>query len=358
MKKLLLVLLVIFLTISILGYAYIALAPDIPSNSDEIIEKAEAMVLPEYYHGQSDYATNGDVKIWYELNKAKVKKKGSIILIMGYGSTSIQWPEYFFNPFLKEGYDVIRFDLRDVGKSTWLTDSDEDAPYTLSDMAVDTKAILDKEKIEKAHIVGMSMGGMVAQTFAIAYPEQTLSLTSMSSTAYFDDEELPGIWPDVKRAIGRYTLKYSLSNSQETAYKYNLTASNLFKGKYELNNINSILKARYENEKRNGVNPDAGKHHEAAITNSGSRYDRLKDLSVPTLIVHGKSDPLVNFAHGQKTAELIPNAETLFIDDLGHDIPEHLADQISSRMSTFFNQVTQTVQIDQDDLMESAGSSM
>ncbi len=356
MKKFLLVLLVIFLTICILGYSYIALAPDIPSNADEIIEQAKAMDLPNYYNGEAKYASNGDVKLWYEINSAKEEKKGTIILIMGYGSTSIQWPEYFYQPFLEQGYDVIRFDHRDVGKSTWLEDWDESEPYTLSDLADDTKAILDNENIDKAHIVGMSMGGMVAQTFAIEHPEQTLSLTSMSSTAYFDDKDLPGIWPDVMKAIGRYTIKYSLSNSLETTYKFNLTASNIFKGKYELNNINTVLKARYEIEKRNGINPNAGKHHEAAIQVSGSRYDRLKDVDTPTLVVHGKSDPLVNFAHGQKTAELISHAETLFIDELGHDIPEHLSDKISSRMVTFFDKATPLIQVQGDVLIENSKS--
>ena len=99
------------------------------------------------------------------------------------------------------------------------------------------------------------------------------------------------------------------------------------------------MKARYEIEKRNGVNPDAGTHHEAAIKASGSRYDRLSTVTVPSLVIHGKSDPLVNFAHGEKTAELIPHAKTLFIDDLGHDIPEHFSDQMSSAMISLFDNV-------------------
>lgn len=356
MKKFLLVLLALSLTLSILGYAYIALAPDIPSNADELIEQATAMDLPDYYNGEAKYANNGDVKLWYEVNQAKTEKKGTIILIMGYGSTSMQWQEYFFNPFLDAGYDVIRFDHRDVGKSTWLENWDESNPYTLSDLAMDTKTILDNENIDKAHIVGMSMGGMVAQTFAIEHPEQIMSLTSMSSTAYFDDEDIPGIWPEAVKAITRYSLKYAFNKSKETSYRFNLTASNLFKGKYELNNLNTVLKTRYEIEKRNGINPNAGAHHEAAITVSGSRYDRLKDIEVPSLIVHGKSDPLVNFAHGQKTAELIPHAETLFIDELGHDIPEHLADQMSSRMTAFFNQITPLVQVEKEMLMKHSAS--
>ncbi len=339
MKKVLLLVLSLFLIICLAGVAYITLAPDLPSNADDIIEKAQAMELPEYYKGQEKIASNGDIDIWYEVNPARTEKKGTVLLIMGYGSTSMQWPLYFFEPFQEAGYDVIRFDHRDVGKSTWLTDWDENDPYTLSDISADVKSILDSEQIDKAHIVGMSMGGMIAQTFVIEHPEQSLSLTSISSTAYFDDEELPGIWPETMTAIGRYTLKYSLNSSQETQYKFNLTASNLFKGKYELDNVNTVLKSRYEIEKRNGINPDAGAHHEAAITASGSRYDRLSTVKIPSLVIHGKSDPLVNFAHGEKTAELIPHAKTLFIDDLGHDIPEHFAGQMSSAMINHFDGV-------------------
>ena len=319
------------LTVLVLGLSfYIFAAPDLPEDTEAIIEKAVSMDLPEYYAGQEGYATNDDVQLWYEKMTTSVEKKGTVLLVMGYASTSLMWPQYFFQDFLDEGYDVIRYDHRDIGKSTWLTSYDEDDPYTLEDFAADAKAILDKEEVSEAHIVGISMGGMIAQTFAIQYPETTASLTSMSSTAYFDDESLPGIWPETQRAIGRYTLRYAMSDDVTTTYKYRLTAKALFTGKnYDPDFLMDVLKARYELEERRGINPEAAQRHEAAIVASGSRYDALKQLDEPTLIIHGRSDPLVNFAHGEKTAGLIPNAKTLYIEDLGHDIPRQFSGQMT-----------------------------
>lgn len=309
----------------LLGASYIFMAPDLPSNTDELIEKAMAMPLPEYYTGKAAVAVNGDISLWYEVNEAIGESKGTIMLIMGYGSTSLQWPPYFFQPMTEAGYDVIRFDHRDIGKSSWLDNWNASDPYTLEDIAEDVISILDHAQIDKAHMIGVSMGGMIAQSVAINYPQRSLSLTSMSSTGYFGDEELAGIWPHTAKDIARYTIKYKMKDSPENSMRFNLTASNLFKGNYELDNLNTILKTRFELEKRNGFNPDAGSHHEAAITSSGSRYQELEKLDLPALIIHGKADPLVNFEHGAKTAELIPNAKTLYIDDLGHDIPKHLA---------------------------------
>lgn len=324
----------------LLGAAYIIKAPDLPENTEELIAKAMAMPLPEFYTGKSAFATNGDISLWYEVNEAIGVSNGTIMLIMGYGSTSLQWPPYFIKPLTEAGYDVIRFDHRDIGKSTWLDNWDASAPYTLEDIAGDVRSILDHAEKDKAHIIGVSMGGMIAQSFAINYPERALSLTSMSSTGYFADKELAGIFPETAKDIARYTIKYKLKDSPENSMRFNLTASNLFKGNYELDNINTILKTRYELEKRKGFNPDAGTRHEAAITSSGSRYEELKKLDLPSLIIHGKADPLVNFEHGAKTAELIPHAKTLYIDDLGHDIPEHYSPQMVEAILSLISNLT------------------
>lgn len=340
-KKLFILISIVVVIATLLGFCYVNFAPDIPENSDEIIQSAKQLPLPNYYTGIESYATNGEIELWYELNKTKKERKGTIMLIMGYGSTSIHWPQYFFQSFLDAGYDVIRFDHRDIGKSTWLDNWDENNPYSLEDIAGDVKSILDDASVQSAHIIGVSMGGMIAQTFAINYPTSTLSLTSLSSSGYFNDKNLPGIFPETVKNITRYTLKFLMDDSPETAMKYNLTASNLFKGKYELDNTNTVLKTRFELEKRNGFNPEAGKHHEAAITVSGSRYDNLQNIDVPTLIIHGKADPLVPFEHGEKTAQLIPGAKTLYIDDLGHDIPKKYSTDMSSAILKLVESVTQ-----------------
>ncbi len=336
-KKTVLVFVAILTLLLFAGATYIITAPDLPDNADELIEKANAMPLPEYYTGKAAIAKNGDIKLWYELNKTDGESKGTIMLIMGYGSTSLQWPPYFIEPLVTAGYDVIRFDHRDIGLSTWLDDWDSSSPYTLEDIAGDVVAILNHAGIEQAHMIGVSMGGMIAQAVAINHADRTLSLTSMSSTGFFGDESLAGIYPETVKSIARYTIKYAMNKSPENNMRFNLTASNLFKGNYELDNTYTILKTRYELEKRKGFNPDAGTHHEAAITASGSRYEDLKKLDVPTLIIHGRADPLVNFEHGAKTAELIPNAKTLYIDDLGHDIPRHFAPQMVEAILDLMN---------------------
>jgi len=344
LKKIILSISLLIIASVVLGFCYVKFAPDIPSDSDKIIQKAKQLPLPQYYNGTESFAVNGDINIWYELNRTSIEKKGTILLIMGYGSTSLQWPTYFFKPFLDSGYDVIRFDHRDIGKSSWIEDWHQSDPYTLEDISGDVKSILDKESIQSAHIIGISMGGMIAQSFAINYPKSTLSLTSISSTGFFNDKSLPGIFPQTVKNITRYTLKFMMNDSPETSMKFNLTASNLFKGNYELDNLNTVLKTRYELEKRNGFNPDAGKHHEAAITASGSRYKDLKKLDVPTLIIHGRVDPLVPFEHGEKTAQLIPGAETLYIDDLGHDIPKQYSAEMSNKILKLLGSTLETQQ--------------
>ena len=331
MKKVLYILLGL-LAVAIMAIAiYVFTAPDIPANTDAIIEQITEMNLPEFYTGEEGYAQHDEVQLWYEKMAAKGgQTKGTVLLIMGYTSTSLMWPAHFYDHFLEAGYDVIRYDHRDIGKSTWSEEWSEEDPYTLEDMADDARSILSDAGVDQAHIIGISMGGMIAQTFAIRYPEVTQTLTSMSSTAYFDDESLPGIWPETERNMGRYILKYSMGKDAETFYRFRLTAKALFAGKnYEPDFLTDALKARYELEKRGGVNDLASERHEKAIQVSGSRYEALKKLDEPTLIIHGRADPLVNFAHGEKTAALIPNAKTLYFDDLGHDIPPQFSGEMT-----------------------------
>jgi len=338
-KKVLLLLSLMIVTLFGAGFAYIYMAPDLPDNADEIYQQVIGTELPEFYHGEEAYAEHDGVKLWYEVNRPDDRPKGTVILIMGYGSTSINWPDYYFDPMVDAGYQVIRFDHRDIGLSTWLDDWDESAPYTLEDIAGDVIAILDHAGVQKAHVLGMSMGGMVAQSVAINYPDRTLSLTSQSSTANFGDESLPGIWPETMKDITRYTAKYMIAdNDLESAIKYSLTVSNLFKGNYDKDNLRSGQLSRYEFEKRKGSNPHAAKHHEAAINASGSRYEALKKLAIPTLVIHGKADPLVNFEHGVKTADLIPDSRRLWVEDLGHDLPRSFAPKILNELIPFFNE--------------------
>jgi len=322
LKKIFFGIIFILIGVCAIGLAYIYFAPDIPENSEALIHKVKEESLPELLTGEARFAKNGDISIWYEVSKPKDTIKGTILLVMGYGSTATQWPGYFTEPLISTGYQVIKYDHRDIGKSSWIDDWTAASAYDLSDMAADAKAILDAENISSAHIVGVSMGGMICQTMSIKYPETIASMTSIMSTGFYGDESMKSMSSELLRNIARYTARFTLFSSPLNDYKFPMTASTFFKGDQKLDYIYNIQRTRYELERRNGFNPNAGKHHEAAITISGSRYEELKKLDLPTLIIHGKNDPLIPIEHGYKTSELIPNARSLWIDGMGHDIPK------------------------------------
>ena len=195
-----------------------------------------------------------------------------------------------------------------------------------------------RNKIEKAHFVGVSLGGMISQTLCIAHPERALSLTSIMSTPWILDPELPSINMSCVKELVLTNLKYGWSESEINVVKMGLaTRMNLMGSyKYDLNVKRVSQLALYNVRKRNGYNRQSGQQQTAAIEKSGSRVDALKSLSVPTLIIHGKTDPLIPFEHGLKTANLIPNADTLWIIGMGHVLPEIYNDIIVERMVELF----------------------
>lgn len=336
-KKIVFGILFIIVALCLAGLAYIYFAPDIPGNSEALIEEVKADPLPDFLTGESRFAKNGNVSLWYEVSNPKDTIKGSILLVMGYGSTATQWPSYFTEPLIESGYRVIKYDHRDIGHSSWIDDWTEATAYDLSDMAADAKAILDAEDISSAHIIGVSMGGMICQTMSIEYPETIVSMTSIMSTGFYADEQMKSMSSDLLRNIARYSAKFALFSSPLNDYKFPLTASTFFKGDQKLDHKYNIQRTRYELERRNGFNPNAGKHHEVAITNSGSRYEELKKLDLPTLVIHGKNDPLIPIEHGHKTAELIPKAKSLWIDGMGHDIPKVYSSVMTNGILEFLN---------------------
>lgn len=325
----------LMLIIPLIGflYAYVQLSARDFTDS-EIVEIRAAMNEPlTEMVGEEGYAVNNEVKIWYDVHSPADTLKGSVLLIMGLSADALIWPDYFYQPLVDSGYQVIRFDNRGVGNSDWDA-FDPDNPYTLSDMANDAIAILDTLGIEQAHLVGASMGGMIGQTLCIEHPERVATLTSIMSTAWADDPEMPAIDLNVFKHIGINTIKYGLSGEVEDAIKLRIAIREQLMGaeKYDLD-INSIAQlTRYNMEKRSGYNQKSGMQQTKAIELSGSRIEALKNLGIPTLVIHGKTDPLIPFEHGVKTAELIPNAETLYIEGMGHTLPRMYSDTIVSRM--------------------------
>lgn len=325
----------LFLIIQLLGFLYVYVQLSARDFSEsEIAEIKAAINSPlEKMTGDEGYAVNDGVKIWYDVHQPKDTIKGSVLLIMGLSADALIWPKFFYQPFMDSGYQVIRLDNRGVGNSDWDA-FDPDNPYSLSDMANDALAVLDTLNIDKAHVVGASMGGMIGQTLSIEHPERVSSLTSIMSTAWTEDPEMPAIDLNVFKHIGINTIHYGLSEEMEDAVKLRVAIRELLMGseKYDLD-INGITQLTRTNmEKRSGYNQKSGMQQTKAIELSGSRIDVLKKLNIPTLVVHGKTDPLIPFEHGVKTAELIPNAETLWIDGMGHTLPKMYSDSIVPRM--------------------------
>jgi len=246
------------------------------------------------------------------------------------GASAIIWSNEFIQPLLEAGYQVIRYDNRDTGLSSWMTNWDESNPYTLEDMAKDGMAVLDDLGIQKAHVVGASMGGMIAQRMAISHADRVASLTSIMSSGYVMDPDIAPVSEDLNQEYIKLSLKYLLSRSEENVLKFHIGNQQLLKGNgpYMTNLKGSAQTTLYELRKRKGYNQQTVDHQMKAITVSGSRLEELGTIKAPTLILHGKADPLVRFEHAQKYAPLIPNAETLYIEGMGHDLPNIYWDQI------------------------------
>ncbi|MBI1286810.1 MAG: alpha/beta fold hydrolase [Flavobacteriales bacterium] len=334
LKRILIGLLILVLAAVSFGYAYIQLSAREFSDEETAAIKAAVNAPLQELVGEAGYAMNDGVKIWYDVHRPQDTIKGSVLLIMGLSADALVWPDFFYQPFVDSGYQVIRFDNRGVGNSDWNA-FDPENPYTLSDMANDAIAVLDTLKIEKAHVVGASMGGMIGQTLCTEHPERAQSLTSIMSTAWADDPEMPAIDLNVFKQIGINTIKYGLSGDVVDAVKLRIAIRSLLMGseKYDLD-INGIAQlTRYDIEKRSGYNQQSGLQQTKAIEVSGSREEALKQLQTPTLVIHGKTDPLIPFAHGEKTAKLIPHAETLWIDGMGHTLPRMYADTMVVRMT-------------------------
>jgi pimeloyl-ACP methyl ester carboxylesterase len=260
-----------------------------------------------------------------------------IILINGTSAQMIDWPLAFCKKLADQGYEVIRFDNRDVGLSTKLdalgapnwaniapfikTCKPAPTPYTLLDMANDVIGLMDALKIKKAHIVGASMGGAIAQLVAIHYPGRTLSLTTLSASS--GDPNLPG--PDPKAAQAMGTPAPATKNA-DTLAGYLV---NVYKALGSTDNEPTLRKRALADVNRSWY-PAGGARQVAAIL-IGDNCDRRGDLAkikVPVMIVHGGADPLVNVAAAKEINAAIPNSELHIIDGMGHDLSDQFIDAL------------------------------
>ncbi|MBW2941831.1 alpha/beta fold hydrolase [Zhongshania aquimaris] len=256
-----------------------------------------------------------------------------ILLIMGYASQLIVWPESFCHRLADGGYRVIRFDNRDVGLSTKLNDAAVPnvialrlrqqiklplkVAYTLDDMTADTVALLDALSISSAHIVGASMGGMIAQLLAVNYPERVNSLVSLMSSSSYGGMKPKILWHILNKAAPDRDAQ--IAHSLKT---WQLISSPKFGDPVQ--QLRVRIEAAYER-----AHYPAGKaRHMAAIMASGSRRKKLRNIKVPTLVIHGDKDPMLPLRGAKDTARRIPNARLELVAGMGHDLPEALLEKL------------------------------
>lgn len=265
-------------------------------------------------------ANNGDVELYYET--AGDPDGRPLILICGLGSQLTTW-EGLVDGFVGRGFHVVTYDNRDVGRSSKLDDyahvgsavsahrggDDVEPPYLLSDMAADAAAVLDAAGIEAAHLLGVSMGGMIAQQFALQSPDRTLSLISVMSTT--GD-------PDVGRPTHQAaaTLLATASNRDEII-ELSIESSRVIGSPGHLDEAWERRRAEIAYDRCH--HPAGVGRQILAVVCSDSRSNALRDLDVPTVVVHGGADPLVPPDGGERTAEVIPDAEFMLIDGMGHN---------------------------------------
>jgi pimeloyl-ACP methyl ester carboxylesterase len=245
----------------------------------------------------------------------------AILLINGLGSQMTRWPEAFCARLTEHGFCVIRFDNRDTGLSTWFKAGDH---YTLSDMALDAIAVLDELHIPKAHLAGISMGGMIAQLTAIEHPDRVLSLTSiMSATG------APGTMDPKPEAGATLTLAPPDPAAGLDAYLDHMVRSAEIIGSPGYPWPPGALRERARAEQARAFNPTGTARQMAAIRGDGDRTERLRHLKIPTVVLYGADDPLVQPIGGEATAAAIPGAELRVIPGMGHDLPPALYDIVA-----------------------------
>jgi pimeloyl-ACP methyl ester carboxylesterase len=263
----------------------------------------------------------------------------ALLLIMGLGAQLTLWPEDLCHKLVAKGFYVIRYDNRDVGLSTKLDAAGvpdmpsifagkAKPPYTLDDMAADAAALLDALGVEKAHIVGASMGGMIAQLVAANHPEKTLSLTSIMSTT--GNPAVPPATPEAMQALTtRLPADTPMDALVDHAVKtYGVIGSPIYS--YDT----PVERARIRAGLERSIYPAGFARQMAAIVANGDRREKLKGVTAPTVVIHGAADPLVNVAGGKDTAASIKGAELIVIPDMGHDLPPFTLDQVVDAIVT------------------------
>jgi pimeloyl-ACP methyl ester carboxylesterase len=315
------VVLVIF--ISIIAFIHYS-GPRIEYETLRIIDETLNEELPELIKGKTGFVLSNNVKIWYELISPTTPAKGVICLLMSNAADALMWPPSFIKRFTSAGFEVLRFDYRGTGQSDWMANWSKENAYSLYDMATDVKSIIDALDISRVHLFGFSLGGMIAQEVAINYPDRVLSLTLLMTTGDATDSTMKVF--SLKHLISSFIksipiMRYRIIGGERNLIIERILKMQLVLGDNSIDVKETAQQVLYDLRKRKGINIKAVFQHFRAVAISGSRYDKLKRVNLPTLIIHGTNDEIFPLEHGKKLVELIPNAEIIWLDGVGHIFP-------------------------------------
>lgn len=271
-------------------------------------------------------------------NTAGPEDGPAVLLVMGLGAQMNLWPPHLIDPLVQAGIRVIRYDNRDVGESTWFDNvpavglaemfgalqsgTPLPPPYTLGDMAADGIGLLDHLGVKAADIVGASMGGMIVQRMALSAPDRVRSLTSIMSTT--GDPGLPGPTPAATEA-----LLTPAPMSDKDAYIQAMIEKREILGSPGFEQDQDWVRSVIEEGYQRGLNPAGFLRQYHAILSDGDRTGALAGLDVPTLVVHGRDDPLIRVQAGEATAAAIPGATLQVVDGMGHDLPPEVCRRLA-----------------------------
>jgi pimeloyl-ACP methyl ester carboxylesterase len=270
-----------------------------------------------------------------------------VLLIMGMGMQLIAWPKAWVQALVAQGYRVIQFDNRDIGWSQHFDAMGQPnvpwtafkhylglpihAPYSLQDMALDTLGVMDALDLAQVHVIGVSMGGMIAQRVALTAPERVLSLTSMMSTS--GARGLPGPQAKVLRAlVSRPMAQDEAAFLKHYEHLFRVIGSPAFPADPQ------ELRERLLQGLRRGYHPEGNMRQMVAVAADSTRAELLRTLRCPTLVLHGMHDPLVPTACGQDTAQRIPGARWVGIDGMGHDLSHGMVQAVLPHVLPFLAQ--------------------